>query len=112
VVIITGIIYLYRAVGIDEYAKIIKTNKFEILEHGLQVKYFGLNYKETLDFADKTINKDLIAIFEILIKIKCLNNLGDFTNVDSVIFKNGTVEIQADRLDEFNKAIISILHYF
>ena len=41
-----------------------------------------------------------------------LNKLGDFTQVDRFIFKNGTVTINADKLGEFNKAIKEIIHKY
>jgi len=104
------IISLYRAVGADEFRSIIRTKQFDVLEHGLHVKHFGLNFEETLEFANKNINVDAVAIFEITILETIIRKIGDFTHVDPYIFKSGTVEITSDNLDAFNKAIIRITH--
>ena len=103
-------IRIYRAVGADEYSAIIRTNQFAVLDSGLHVKHFGLNYEETLDFANKDLNVDVVAVFEVSISQEALKIVGDFTHVDPYIFKSGTVEIRADRLTEFNNAILSITH--
>lgn len=101
---------LYRAVGADEFSSIIRTKQFAVLEHGLQVKHFGLDYSETLCFADKDFNIDVVAILEVEINSALLKELGDFTHVDTFIFRSGTVEIRSDRLSEFNNAILKITH--
>jgi len=105
-----NVTYLYRAVGADEYSSIISTKRFAVLEHGLHVKHFGLNYEETLAFAEKDFNIDVAAIFEIAVDEGTLKGIGDFTHVDPFIFRSGTVEIRADRLTEFNNAIQEITH--
>ena len=101
---------LYRAVGADEYSAIIRTNRFAVLDNGLHVKHFGLSYEETLDFANKDINIDVVAVFEVIIGKEALKIVGDFTHVDPYIFKSGTVEISADHLAGFNNAVLSITH--
>jgi len=102
--------HIYRAVGADEYKLILRTKQFAVLEHGLQVKHFGLNYLETLDFADKDFNIDVSAILEVEIDSAVLKEIGDFTNVDTYIFRSGTVEISSDRLTEFNEAVLTVTH--
>ena len=101
---------LYRAVGVEEYSSIIRTRQFTVLEHGLQVKHFGLNYDETLCFANKDINIEIVAIFEIEVIMETLRKIGVFTHVDPYIFRSGTVDIRADCLNEFNNAILKIFH--
>ena len=103
-------ISLYRAVGADEFSSIIKTQQFSVLENGLHVKYFGLSYKDTMDFATKDLNVDVVAIFEVTIDERSLREIGDFTHVDPYIFKNGTVEIRSENLNVFNNEIIYIIH--
>ena len=41
-----------------------------------------------------------------------VNRIGDFITVDPFLFTHGTVEIYEDDLDEFNRAIIHIVHKF
>jgi len=101
---------LFRAVGADEFSTVIITKQFSVLENGLQVKHFGLDYSETLCFADKDFNIDAVAILEVEINSASLAKIGDFTHVDAYIFRSGTVEIRSDRLTEFNNAILKITH--
>jgi hypothetical protein len=75
-------ISLYRAVGADEFYSIMQTRRFSVVEKGVQVKYFGLNFDETLAFANKVINIEIVAIVEVKISTKILTQVGDFTNVD------------------------------
>jgi hypothetical protein len=101
---------LYRAVGPDEFYEIMETGKFNVIPIGMQAKQFGLNFDETLRFAEKY--KDIGAIIEIKVPANMLDELADFTHVDGFIFKNGTITIQAEKLDEFNKIIQEITHKY
>jgi len=101
---------IYRAVGEDEYLELMNTNQFAVLDGGVDVKYFGMDLNETIEFANKRVNRHVVAIFEVLLPLAKLNKLGDFTDVDPFLFKNGSVEIAADNLNEFNQSIIRITH--
>ena len=103
---------IYRAVGESEFYSVMQTKCFSVLEKGTHVKYFGLNFEETLAFANKIINIEIVAIFEVKVITEILNRVGDFTNVDTFLFKSGTVEIPAEKLDEFNNAIQEIIHKY
>ena len=105
-----GIAHLYRAVGVDEFSSIIRTKQFTVLENGLHIKCFGMDLAETLDFANKDFNVDVVAVFEVTISEDILNRIGDFTHVDPYIFKSGTVEIRVENLDEFNREMLSVIH--
>ena len=100
--------FLYRAVGLEEYYSVIQTNIFTCHPSGAEVKYFGLDSRETEKFANLIINIDVVAVFEILISNTTLNQIGDFTNVDQFLFTKGTVMIHKADLSNFNKTIISI----
>lgn len=101
---------LYRAVGPDKFYDVMKTGEFSVIPNGLQAKQFGLSFEETLKFAEKY--SDIGAVIEVKLPTDVLNKLGDFTQVDKFIFKNGTVTINADKLGEFNKAIKEIIHKY
>jgi hypothetical protein len=88
----------------------MKTGEFSVIPNGLQAKQFGLSFEETLKFADKY--SDIGAIIEVKVPTSALNKIGDFTQVDKFIFKNGTVTIQADKLGEFNKIIQELIHKY
>ena len=76
----------------------------------MQSKQFGLSFEETLEFAEKY--SDIRAIIEVKVPKDMLDELADFTQVDSFIFKSGTITIQADKLDEFNNIIKEITHKY
>jgi hypothetical protein len=105
-------ISLYRAVGENEFYSVMQTGYFSVLEKGAHVKYFGLNFDETLAFANMIINIEVVAIFEVTVITEVLKKIGDFTNVDIFLFKSGTVEIPAEKLVEFNNAIQEIIHRY
>jgi hypothetical protein len=101
---------LYRAIGSDEFESVMLTKQFSFLKNKAEVKYFGFNFDETLRFANKAFNMDLVAVIEVKINKVVLDKIGDFTHVDPFLFKSGTVEIQPENLDEFNRAIVKITH--
>ena len=101
---------IYRAVGEDEYVELMETKQFSLLDGGVDVKYFGMDLNETVAFANKRVNRHVVAIFEVILPIAVLNKLGDFTDVDPFLFRSGSVEIAAENLSEFNKSIIKIIH--
>jgi len=103
---------IYRAVGEVELSSVLWTTQFSVLPNGSQVKYFRLNLEETLVFADLVFNIDVVAVLEVSIPSATLQRVGDFTKVDAYIFKSGTVEISSELLDDFNNAIISIVHKY
>lgn len=88
----------------------METGTFEVVPQGLEAKQFGVNLQETMNFAEKY--KDLAAVVEVKIPQEVLDKVGDFQSVDKFIFKDGTVTIHLDKLDEFNKAIEEILHVY
>ena len=104
----SDIITLYRAVGAEEYYSIMDTNKFSTYSGMTEVKYFALDFRETIEYADKSYNTDVVAIFEVALKRAVIEKIGDFTHVDPSIFKEGTLIIHEEDIDEFNQAIIRI----
>ena len=103
---------LYRAVGTEEYLSIIRDKCFAIHPDGLgaEVKYFGKDFNETLQFANSALGKSYVAIFEISILTNIINAMDDNTPVDATIFKSGTVVIQSEDLKFFNDNVRCILH--
>ncbi|MCL2017119.1 MAG: hypothetical protein FWG68_12825 [Defluviitaleaceae bacterium] len=101
---------LYRAVGVEEYFSIKRTGKFSLHNLGVDVKYFGLNFEETLKFADMLFNVEVVAIISVEIDAAKLQNLADFTHIDTYLFKSGTAIITAANLPCFNSAIKNIKH--
>jgi hypothetical protein len=105
-------ISLYRAVSSEEFYSIIALSKFTIPDGGVDAKYFGLNFEETLVFANDNFNNGIVAIFEVTITKKIIEDIGDFTHVDSFIFKSGTVIISAEDLEVFNNSIQELIHKY
>ncbi|MCL1859694.1 MAG: hypothetical protein FWF92_10750 [Oscillospiraceae bacterium] len=106
------LIRLFRAVGVEEYYSVMRTKKFACHPEGSETKYFGIDFEETLAFANEIINIEIIAVIEIGVLYNILTRIGDFTYVDPFLFKKGTVEIPHVHLDEFNSAIKYITHKF
>ena len=77
-----------------------------------EVKYFGIDFEETLAFANEMINIEIIAVIEVNVSYNTLKRIGDFTYVDPFLFKKGAVEVHHKNLDEFNSAIKYIKHKF
>ena len=103
---------LYRAIGADEFYSVMSTKRFALHPKRVPVKYFGLNFEETLAFANMVINIDIVAVLEIHVDKNILDRVGDFTQVDVFLFKKGTVEIQPENMDEFNESIRTVIHRF
>jgi len=102
---------LYRAVSPDEYYDLMNTNVISTIEQGMDAKQFGLNFDETLAYADKF--SDYAAIVEIKVPKSTVDVLNDVAaNIDTTIFKKGVVTIQPDDFAEFNKSIIDIIHAY
>ena len=101
-----GIVCLYRAVSSDELYSIMQLNQFTLSPMSTgNVKYFGVDFSETVAFANISNLIDLVAVFEVGILLETLLTIGDFTHVDTFIFNKGTVIIQEENLNDFNKAI-------
>ena len=90
----------------------MRTKKFTCHPEGSEIKYFGIDFEETLVFANEIINIEVIAAIEVSILSDTLNKIGDFKWVDPFLFKKGTVEVHHTYLDEFNNAIRYITHKF
>ncbi len=104
------LINLYRAVGAEEFYQIMETGSFRVSPMGFDGKQFGLNFDDTLKFAEKY--KDLAAVIEVKVSKKELDRIADYTHVDPFIFKNGTLTIHLEHLEEFNKIIQAINHKY
>ena len=102
---------IYRAVGADEYQDIMSTHKFRGIEGTFAAKEFGNSFDETLTFANKSINKDKVAIIKVTIPENIYNQLHHM-ELDAYIFKSGTPIVEPDMLDVFNKNIIRIEHVY
>ena len=97
--------FLYRAVGAAEFYAIMQTGRFSCLPGGVGLKYFGKDLGDTLRFADKVINKNIVAVLEVEVLKLVVDKIGEFISVDPFIFKHGTVEIWEANLEDFNNAI-------
>ena len=109
----TGTRDIYRAVSPEELDDIFATGGFRSRPDGrsFQAKEFGNSFDETLDFANKPINLDKVAIVKVTIPENVYNQLHHM-NLDRAIFKSGTPVVEPEMLDMFNESIISIEHAF
>ena len=109
---INNTVEVFRAVGFAEFSNIMETGKFNLRPNGLESKHFGMKFEETLDFANKVFNVHVAAIIEITVNEIVLKRTGDFTSVDSSVFKSGTVAVYKEYLEKFNTAVLEIKHVF
>ena len=107
---IEDIVSLFRAIGESEFYSVMRTKRFSFWPFSAKVKYFANDFEETLQFADKAFTTDIAAVLEIRIRKDTLDKIGDFTHVDTTLFRNGTVEIHPEHLEEFNNSIVGIIH--
>jgi len=105
-------IFLYRAVSDAEFYSIMQIGRFSCLPGGVGLKYFGKDLGDTLRFADKVINKNIVAVIEVEVLRRVVEEIGDFVSVDPFLFKHGTIEIWEADLNKFNNAIVRIVHKF
>ena len=103
---------LYRAIGESEFFSVMRTKRFSFWQRSARVKYFANDFKETVKFANKAFATDIVAVLEIVVAKDVLERVGDFTCVDTTLFKAGTVEIHPEHLDEFNNSITEIIHRY
>ena len=103
---------LFRAIGESEFNSVMRTKRFSFWHHSAKVKYFANNFEETIEFANKAFATDVVAVLEVVVKKDTLERIGDFTNVDTTLFRAGTVEIHPEHLIEFNNSIIQIIHRY
>ena len=103
---------LYRAIGESEFYSIMRTKRFSFWSRSAKVKYFAKDLEETVIFANKAFATDIVAVLEIIVNKRVLEQVGDFTNADTTLFKTGTVEIHPEHIDEFNDAITEIIHRY
>ena len=103
---------IYRAVGFAEFNSIMGTGHFSLRPNGLESKYFGLDFSETLVFANKVFNIHVAAIVEATVVKSVLDAVGDFTKVDTSVFRGGTVGIHKEHLNIFNNAVLAVKHKY
>ena len=95
----------------DEYYDIMSTKQFRGIEGTFAAKEFGNDFNETLDFANRSINRDKVAIIKVTIPEDVYNQLHHM-NLDAPIFKSGTPVVEPEMLEYFNNNIVSIEHAF
>lgn len=90
----------------------MSSGKFRGIEgKTLAAKEFGNDFNETLEFANKSINKDKVAIIKVTIPQDVYDQLNHM-NLDASIFKSGTPVVEPDMLEFFNDGIINIGHFY
>ena len=105
-------VHIYRAVGFTEFNGIMDTGHFSLRPNGLESKHFGLDFEETLVFANKVFNVHVVAIIEAVVVKSVLDSVGDYTKVDISVFKSGTVGIHKEHLSVFNNAVLDVRHKY
>ena len=105
------VVRLFRAVCADEFYSIMESKQFALPPNmTTHVKYYGVDYNETVAFANLIQFIDIVAVVEVGVPLSTLLQIGDFTHVDTFLFKSGTVIIHSENLADFNKSIQYIEH--
>lgn len=96
----------------DEYYDIMSTKSFRGIEgKTMAAKEFGNSFSETLDFANRSINIDKVAIIKVTIPESVYNRLNHMS-LDPAIFKSGTPVVEPHMLEYFNRNIIGLEHFY
>lgn len=93
---------MYRSVSNAEATDIQNTGSFNLQSGMMESKQFAFNLQETRSFGDK-VGQEMIARAKIPTKI--LTNF-PAPNVDTSIFKHGTLTIDIGNMELFNHSII------
>ena len=92
---------IYRSVSNAEAQDIKNTGRFNLSPTGMECKQFGFNLSETRRFGNM-VGQNIIV--KAKIPTAMLNQFC-VVNVDTTIFRNGTLTVYADQLKAFNQAV-------
>ncbi|MCJ2343605.1 Rhs family-like protein [Pseudomonas aeruginosa] len=104
-------VYLYRAVGPEEFYSIMDSGKFSLRYEGNEMKQFGMNLNEVLTYANT--NFDYSAVVKAVVDKSALKGF-EVTHgqIDSFIFKSGVVTVKEGGMELLNRSVRSIHHEF
>ena len=98
---------VFRAVSQLEYASIINTQRFSLLLGGIEIKQFGFDLTETLNFA--TFQPDYAFVIQADIPDGALARFHVSKNIDPFIFRSGVLSvIRQPGIDLFNSLVTKI----
>jgi len=96
---------IYRAIGIDEYYSIRNTGIFS-MGPGCEAKYFGLNLDDTIAFSNWAT--DTVSIVKTSVPMSFVKKTA--FNVDSRIFRQGSMVVDRTLIVELNKVMTKITY--
>ncbi|MCU0451252.1 MAG: hypothetical protein MUC97_15665 [Bernardetiaceae bacterium] len=106
---------LYRAVSPGEFHDLMTTRRLNVAPNTYEGKQFGLVFQETLHFADLPFNRS--AGYAAIVKISIptaiyqqLKTLPHNVQVDTMIFRGGTLTVDLAGLALINQNLLGIEH--
>jgi filamentous hemagglutinin len=102
---------LYRAVSPEEYSSIMNSGQFSFGPAGSEMKQFGFNLNEVLNYAN--FQPDYAAIVSAQVPTRLLGNFNVSNAIDPFIFKNGVLTVNGQSgLNLFNSIVKNVGHAY
>ena len=98
---------LYRAVGDNEAADIRASEQFNLNPGGMECKQFGFSYEETRKFGEAMGKHNIVSVDIPKVLLNQFCNV----NVDTTIFRSGTLTVYAEQLPFFNQLVKGTIHF-
>jgi filamentous hemagglutinin len=106
-----GTTTLYRAVSPEEYHSIMSTGQFSFAPGAGEMKQFGFNLNEVMNYANTAPN--YAAIVQANIPTSLVGTFRVSNSIDPFIFRSGVLTVEKQQLmDLFNSAVKNIGHAY
>jgi hypothetical protein len=102
---------LYRAVSPEEYHSIMSTGQFSFAPGAGEMKQFGFNLNEVMNYANTAPN--YAAIVQAEIPTSLLGTFGVSNSIDPFIFRSGVLTVEKEQqLNLFNSVVKNVSHAY
>ena len=102
---------IYRAVSPEEYASIMKSGQFSFGPAGSEMKQFGFNLNEVLNYSN--FAPDYAAIVSADVPTSLLGSFNISNSIDPFIFRGGVLTVNGQSgLDLLNSIVKNISHAY
>jgi len=98
---------LFRAMSAAEYTLLMDSGRFSFAEGGCEMKQFGLDLQETLDFA--RFQPDYAMIIRVKVPARSVKRFHVSDRIDPFIFRHGVLTVDGlEKLGLFNAVVRQI----
>jgi hypothetical protein len=106
-----GTTTLYRAVSPEEYSSVMNSGQFSFGPAGSEMKQFGFNMNEVLNYSN--FASDYAAIVRAEIPTSLLGNFNVSNSIDPFIFRSGVLTINGQSgLNFLNSVVTNLGHAY